>query len=130
MESTSSCIYRRKVDRHLFALRQIAAERKVPLPQVLQANNPIFQRASCSDLSTSHVTSPRCALKKEHGTAFHPVSIDSIGVVYGVYPSFIDFTIMTDRRSTKTNGTEFVTEVFKAFYDVLSLLLPSETSKL
>lgn len=114
-----------QVDRHVFALRQVAELEGIQLPELLREDNKLFRRASCWDLSTSHVTSPLCASHREHGTAFHPVGIESIGIVYGIYPDYVDFTIMTDRRSTKFDGDIFLEAVFKALFDLLHLILPA-----
>lgn len=102
----------------------MADRNELPLPDVLKSDLPVFEKASCWDLSTSHVISPMCAEDREHGTAFHPVGIDSVGIVYGVYPMFIDFTIMTDARSNKINGDSYLKELYTTFYDLLHILLP------
>ena len=113
-----------QVDRHLFAIRRVAESEGLTLPNLLSAENDLFCKASSWDLSTSHVTSPLCAARAEHGTAFHPVGMDSIGIVYGIYPDWIDFTIMTDLRSNRVNGDEYLDEVFRAVFDLVDLVLP------
>mmetsp|Transcript_6182 Transcript_6182/g.7506 ORF Transcript_6182/g.7506 Transcript_6182/m.7506 type:complete len:140 (+) Transcript_6182:3-422(+) len=114
----------RGVDRHLFALHQCARENNIgSIPSLLQASdkNALLQKASCWDLSTSHVTSPNCS-KLDHGIAFHPVGLDSIGIVYSMYGTRIDFTIMYDARSELVSGKHFLETVFHSFYDLVYLI--------
>jgi len=112
------------IDRHIFALHQCARENGIAgIPRILDtSDNELYRRASRWDLSTSHVTSPKCSAI-DHAIAFHPVGVDSIGIVYSMYPYYVDFTVMTDANSKKTEGKAFMKAVQNAFFDLVFLIL-------
>ncbi len=107
------------VDRHMFALRAIANEQGLPVPSFL--SHPLLLRASKWDLSTSHVLAPKSG-KYASSAVFHPVALDSVGVVYSIFDSTVDLTVITSRQWKGVESVEFVEMILRVMNELVFFL--------
>ena len=74
------------IDRHLFALKQLAARKSAPLPAFFAL--PAYSRMVHNTLSTSTLSSPAL-----DGGGFGPVTADGYGVGYGIQDDGSGFSV-------------------------------------
>ncbi|XP_068095087.1 carnitine O-palmitoyltransferase 2, mitochondrial [Hyperolius riggenbachi] len=99
-------------DRHLFALRYLAAGKGMSLPELYQ--DPAYARINHNVLSTSTLTSPAVQLG-----GFAPVVADGFGVGYGVHDDWIGCNVSAyPQRDVK----QFVQCVHQSLEDIYKLL--------
>ncbi|KAM5149093.1 carnitine O-palmitoyltransferase 2, mitochondrial [Mantella aurantiaca] len=99
-------------DRHLFALRYLAAGRGMSLPELFQ--DPAYARINHNVLSTSTLTSPAVQLG-----GFAPVVSDGFGVGYGVHDDWIGCNVSAyPARDVK----QFVQCVHQSLEDIFKVL--------
>ena len=115
------------IDRHLFAIRIQSMLKGWNVPSYLDC--ALWTRASCWDLSTSHITLDT-AHRPGCGTCFHPVSDESTGIVYEVYADCIDVTVMNCKACGWTRHGDFIVHVRRAVKEMVDVLESSARSKL
>ncbi|XP_018407983.1 PREDICTED: carnitine O-palmitoyltransferase 2, mitochondrial [Nanorana parkeri] len=99
-------------DRHLFALRYLAAGKGMSLPELFQ--DPAYTRINHNVLSTSTLTSPAVQLG-----GFAPVVPDGFGLGYGVHDDWIGCNVSAyPARDVK----QFVQCVHQSLEDIFKLL--------
>lgn len=99
-------------DRHLFALRYLAAARGVTLPELYQ--DPAYQRINHNILSTSTLSSPAVSLG-----GFAPVVPDGFGIAYAVHDDWIGCNVSS---YSGRNAREFLHCVQKCLEDMFDAL--------
>lgn len=106
-------------DRHLFALRYLAAGRGRNVPELFQ--DPAYARINHNVLSTSTLTSPAVQLG-----GFAPVVPDGFGVGYGVHDAWIGCNVSAyPARDVK----QFVQCVHQSLEDIFKVLEDSRVKK-
>ena len=101
------------MDRHLFALRQMALAKGGPLPAIF--SDPSYARMSHNVLSTSTLVSPFL-----DGGGFGPVVADGFGVGYGTTDNGIAFAITTYRG--RKDMDDFLAALQSSLNDVRDML--------
>lgn len=99
-------------DRHLFALRYLAAGKGVSLPELYQ--DPAYARINHNILSTSTLTSPAVQLG-----GFAPVVPDGFGVGYGVHDDWIGCNVSA---YPARDVQQFVQCVHQSLEDIFKVL--------
>ncbi|XP_040216392.1 carnitine O-palmitoyltransferase 2, mitochondrial [Rana temporaria] len=99
-------------DRHLFALRYLAAGKGMSLPELYQ--DPAYARINHNILSTSTLTSPAVQLG-----GFAPVVPDGFGVGYGVHDDWIGCNVSA---YPARDVQQFVQCVHQSLEDIFKLL--------
>lgn len=99
-------------DRHLFALRYLAAARGLGLPELYQ--DPAYGKINHNILSTSTLTSPAANLG-----GFAPVVSDGFGIGYAVHDNWIGCNVSS---YPSRNAREFLRCVQKALEDMFDIL--------
>ncbi|KAI5938077.1 Carnitine O-palmitoyltransferase 2, mitochondrial [Manis javanica] len=99
-------------DRHLFALRYLAAAKEIALPDLYL--DPAYGQINHNILSTSTLSSPAVNLG-----GFAPVVLDGFGLGYAVHDNQIGCTISS---YPSRNGQEFLQCVEKALEDMFDAL--------
>ncbi|XP_055978326.1 carnitine O-palmitoyltransferase 2, mitochondrial isoform X1 [Sorex fumeus] len=99
-------------DRHLFALRYLAAARGLGLPELYQ--DPAYKQINHNILSTSTLASPAVNLG-----GFAPVVPDGFGVGYAVHDNWIGCNVSS---YPSRNAQEFLHCVQKALGDIFDAL--------
>ncbi|KAG8544512.1 hypothetical protein GDO81_022353 [Engystomops pustulosus] len=106
-------------DRHLFALRYLAAGKGLTVPDVFQ--DPAYARINHNVLSTSTLTSPAVQLG-----GFAPVVPDGFGVGYGVHDDWIGCNVSAyPSRDVK----QFVQCVHQSLEDIFKVLEDKRVKK-
>ncbi|XP_077005725.1 carnitine O-palmitoyltransferase 2, mitochondrial isoform X2 [Tamandua tetradactyla] len=99
-------------DRHLFALRYLAAVKGIPLPELYL--DPAYGQINHNVLSTSTLTSPAVNLG-----GFAPVVPDGFGIGYAVHDSWIGCNVSA---YPGRNAREFLQCVEKSLEDMFNAL--------
>ncbi|XP_007944109.1 carnitine O-palmitoyltransferase 2, mitochondrial [Orycteropus afer afer] len=99
-------------DRHLFALRNLAAARGIPLPELYL--DPAYGKINHNILSTSTLSSPTVSLG-----GFAPVVPDGFGIGYTVHDNWIGCNVSS---YPGRNAHEFLLCVEKALDDMFDAL--------
>ncbi|XP_077309441.1 carnitine O-palmitoyltransferase 2, mitochondrial [Lithobates pipiens] len=99
-------------DRHLFALRYLAAGKGMSLPELYQ--DPAYARINHNILSTSTLTSPAVQLG-----GFAPVVPDGFGVGYGVHDDWIGCNVSA---YPARDVQQFVQCVHQSLEDIFKVL--------
>ncbi|KAM8930616.1 carnitine O-palmitoyltransferase 2, mitochondrial [Pelodytes ibericus] len=106
-------------DRHLFAMRYLAASKGMTLPDLYQ--DPAYARINHNVLSTSTLTSPAVQLG-----GFAPVVADGFGVGYGVHDDWIGCNVSAyPARDVK----QFVQCVYQSLDDIFRILQEKPVKK-
>ncbi|XP_053325242.1 carnitine O-palmitoyltransferase 2, mitochondrial [Spea bombifrons] len=106
-------------DRHLFALRYLAASKGQTLPELYQ--DPAYAQINHNVLSTSTLTSPAVQLG-----GFAPVVADGFGVGYGVHDDWIGCNVSAyPARDVK----QFVQCVHQSLDDIFKVLEDKSVKK-
>ncbi|XP_069593990.1 carnitine O-palmitoyltransferase 2, mitochondrial [Ranitomeya imitator] len=106
-------------DRHLFALRYLAAGKGMNVPELFQ--DPAYARINHNVLSTSTLTSPAVQIG-----GFAPVVPDGFGVGYGVHDDWIGCNISAyPTRDVK----QFVQCVHQSLEDIFKVLEDKRVNK-
>ncbi|CAH0557685.1 unnamed protein product [Brassicogethes aeneus] len=111
------------VDRHLLGLKQVALEKKIPLPELYQ--DASYARSSHMRLSTSQV-----ATKCDGFMVYAPLTSDGYGCCYNPRPNDINFGVSAFTSNQETSATiyrETLTSCLKEMHDILAR---SQMSKL
>ncbi|XP_053549425.1 carnitine O-palmitoyltransferase 2, mitochondrial [Bombina bombina] len=99
-------------DRHLFALRYLAASKGLQLPEIYQ--DPAYTQINHNVLSTSTLTSPAVQLG-----GFAPVVADGFGVGYGVHDDWIGCNVSA---YPSRDVRQFVQCVHQSLEDIFKVL--------
>nr|DBA17946.1 TPA: hypothetical protein GDO54_016249 [Pyxicephalus adspersus] len=99
-------------DRHLFAMRYLAAGRGMSLPELFQ--DPAYTQINHNVLSTSTLTSPAVQLG-----GFAPVVSDGFGVGYGVHDEWIGCNVSA---YPARDVNQFVQCVHQSLEDIFKVL--------
>ncbi|XP_006879756.1 PREDICTED: carnitine O-palmitoyltransferase 2, mitochondrial [Elephantulus edwardii] len=99
-------------DRHLFALRYLAAARGIPLPELYL--DPAYGKINHNILSTSTLSSPAVNIG-----GFAPVVPDGFGIGYAVHDNWIGCNVSS---YTGRNAREFLSCVEKSLDDMFDAL--------
>lgn len=99
-------------DRHLFALRYLAATKGIALPELYL--DPAYQQINHNILSTSTLSSPAVNLG-----GFAPVVSDGFGIGYAVHDSWVGCNVSS---YTSRNAHEFLRCVEKSLEDMFDVL--------
>lgn len=102
-------------DRHLFALRFLAAEKNLPKPAIYE--DAAYARINHNILSTSTLVSEAC-----RGGGFGPVVADGYGVGYGSFDDFIGFQISNFKDAKpSTDAATFIKHIRVALSEIATI---------
>lgn len=100
-------------DRHMFALRKIAEDNNLPIPELF--NSYEYKYLNKSVLSTSTLSSPSVL-----AGGFGPVVKEGFGIGYSAFPDKLGAAVTSYK--SHNNSSQFIEALHKSFLDISNIL--------